>query len=168
MKTDLFQSCGHCCVFQICWHIKCSTFTASSFRIWNSSTGIPSPPLALFAVMLSKARLTSRSASFSLWSTVWRKSIYQVQHEWHLCHLQSQLLCAPMGGFFVNVSSLLWDQCPGVWGWVIFSCMFVWVRNAHLLLQQVFHFAPPPPRQGTRGPFSQHPRPRLVLSLFLF
>ena len=28
---------------------------ASSFRIWNSSTGIPSPPLALFVVMLSKA-----------------------------------------------------------------------------------------------------------------
>ena len=26
----------------------------SSFRIWNSSTGIPSPPLALFVVMLSK------------------------------------------------------------------------------------------------------------------
>ena len=25
-------------VFQICWHIECSTFTASSFRIWNSST----------------------------------------------------------------------------------------------------------------------------------
>ena len=45
---DLFQSCGHCWVFQICWHIECSTFTASSFRIWNSSAGIPSPPLALF------------------------------------------------------------------------------------------------------------------------
>ena len=29
MKTDLFQSCGYCCVFQICWHIECSTFTAS-------------------------------------------------------------------------------------------------------------------------------------------
>ena len=27
--------------------MECSTFTASSFRIWNSSTGIPSPPLAL-------------------------------------------------------------------------------------------------------------------------
>ena len=38
MKTDLFQSCGHCWVFHICWHIECSTFTASSFRIWNSST----------------------------------------------------------------------------------------------------------------------------------
>jgi len=30
MKTDLFQSCGHCWVFQICWHIECNTFTASS------------------------------------------------------------------------------------------------------------------------------------------
>jgi len=54
MKTDLFLSCGHCWVFQICWHIEYSTFKASSFRIWNSSTGIPSPPLALFIVMLSK------------------------------------------------------------------------------------------------------------------
>ena len=61
MKTDLFQSCGHCWVFQICWHIECSTFTASSFRIWNSSSGIPSPPLTLFIVMLSKAHLTSYS-----------------------------------------------------------------------------------------------------------
>ena len=41
MKTDLFQSCGHCWVFQICWHIECNTFTAASFRILNSSAGIP-------------------------------------------------------------------------------------------------------------------------------
>ena len=68
METDLFQSCGHCWVFQICWHIECSTFTASSFRIWNSSTGILSPPLALFIVMLSKAHLTSHSSmSGSRW-----------------------------------------------------------------------------------------------------
>ena len=45
MKTDLFQSSGHGWVFQICWHIECSTFTASSFWIWNSSTGTPSPAL---------------------------------------------------------------------------------------------------------------------------
>ena len=61
MKTDSFQSHGHCWVFQIYWPTKCSTFTASSFGIWNSSTGIPSPPLALFVVMLSKAPLTSHS-----------------------------------------------------------------------------------------------------------
>ena len=34
------QSCGHCWVFQICWHIEYSIFTASSFRIWNSPTGM--------------------------------------------------------------------------------------------------------------------------------
>ena len=54
-----FPVLRHCWVFQICWHIECSTFTGSSFRIWNSSTGIPSPPLALFIVMLPKAHLTS-------------------------------------------------------------------------------------------------------------
>ena len=61
MKTDLFQSCGYCWIFQICWHTECSTLTASSFRIWNSSTGIPSPPLALFLEMLPKPPLTSCS-----------------------------------------------------------------------------------------------------------
>ena len=61
MKTDLFQSCGHCWVFQICWHIEYSTFTVLSFRIWNSSAVIPSPPLASFVEMLPKAHLTSYS-----------------------------------------------------------------------------------------------------------
>ena len=37
MKTDFFQSCGHCWVFQICWYTEGSTFTASSFKILNSS-----------------------------------------------------------------------------------------------------------------------------------
>ena len=84
MKTDLFQSCGHCWVFQICWHIEHSTFTASSFRIWNSSTSIPSPPLALFVVMLPKTHLTSHSRmSGSRWvitplwlSGSWRSLLY--------------------------------------------------------------------------------------------
>ena len=93
MKTDLFQSCGHCWVFQICWHIECSTFTASSFRIGNSSTGIPSPPLALFVVMLSKAHLTSHSRmSGSRWvitpswlSGSWRSFLYSSSV--YSCHL---------------------------------------------------------------------------------
>ena len=61
MKTDLFQSCIHFWVFQMCWHTECSTFTASSFRIWSSSIAVPSPPLALFVVMLPKAYLISHS-----------------------------------------------------------------------------------------------------------
>ena len=60
MKTDLFQSWGHGC-FQNCFHIECSTLTASSFRIWNSLDGILSPPLALSIVMFPKAHLTSHS-----------------------------------------------------------------------------------------------------------
>ena len=59
MKTDLFQSCGHCWVFQVCWHSECSTFTALYFRIWNSSIGIPSTPLTLFIVMLPAAAAKS-------------------------------------------------------------------------------------------------------------
>ena len=70
-KADLFQSCGHCWVFQICWHVECSTLTASSFRILTSSAGSLSPPLALFLVMLHKAHLTSYSKmSASRWVTI--------------------------------------------------------------------------------------------------
>ena len=50
-------------LFQICWHIECSTFTASSFRIWNSSTGIPSPPLAFFIVPMEKKCKKAKSLS---------------------------------------------------------------------------------------------------------
>ena len=93
MKTDLFQSHGHCWVFQICWHIECSTFTASSFRIWNSSTGIPSPLLVLFVVMLPKAHWTLYSKiSGSRWvitpswlSVLWRSFLYSSSV--YSCHL---------------------------------------------------------------------------------
>ena len=72
MKMELFRSCGHCWVFQICWHIECSTFIASPFRIRNSSARIlPSPPPALSIVMLTKAHLTSHSRmSDSRWVTM--------------------------------------------------------------------------------------------------
>ena len=56
-------------VFQISWHIECSTLTASSFRVWNSSAGFPSPPLASFIAMLPKAHLTLHSRmSDSRWT----------------------------------------------------------------------------------------------------
>ena len=61
MKSDFFPSWGHFWVLQICWHIECSTVIASTFMIWNSSTGIPSSPLVLFVVTLPKAHLTSHS-----------------------------------------------------------------------------------------------------------
>ena len=47
--------------FQICWNIEYSTLTASSFRIWNSVSGIPTLLLVLFIVMLPKSHLTLHS-----------------------------------------------------------------------------------------------------------
>ena len=92
-ENSSFESYGHHWVFQILWHIECSTLTASSFRIWNSSAGIPSPPLALFVVMLSKAHLTSHSRmSGSRWvitppllSGSWRSFLYSSSV--YSCHL---------------------------------------------------------------------------------
>ena len=63
------------------------------FRIWNSSAGIPSPPLALFIVMPSKAHLTSHSRmSGSGWvitpswsSGSWRALLYTSSV--YSCHL---------------------------------------------------------------------------------
>ena len=45
MKTDLLQFCGHCWVFQICWHIEWSTLVPWCLQIpslpwvlWSKST----------------------------------------------------------------------------------------------------------------------------------
>ena len=59
-------------------------FHSITFRIWNSSTGIPTPPLALFIVMLPKTHLTSHSRmSGSRWVIIplwlsgsWRSFLY--------------------------------------------------------------------------------------------
>ena len=73
--------------------LRCSTFTASSFRIWNSSTGILSPPLALFLVMLSKAHLTSHSRSLALdeWSQccsyLGHEDLFLYSSSVYSCHL---------------------------------------------------------------------------------
>ena len=96
-KRTFFQSCGHCWVFQTCWHIECSTFTASSSRIWNSSTGIPSPPLALLVVVLPKAHLTSHSRmSGSRWVIIpswlswsWISFRYSSVYSYHLFLISS-------------------------------------------------------------------------------
>ena len=72
-------------------------FEASSFRIWNSSAGIPSPPLALFVVMLPKANLTSHSRmSETRWVTTssWlsgslRPFLYRSVYSYHLLLISS-------------------------------------------------------------------------------
>ena len=111
MKTNLFQFCGHCRVFQICWYIGCSTLTASSFRISYSSAEIPSPPLTLFMVMLPKDHLTSqfrmpgsRWVITQLWLAEWLRSFLHSS-----CHLflisSASVRSIPFLSFIVPVSA---------------------------------------------------------------
>ena len=94
MGIDLFQSCGHCWIFHIFWHIECSTWIVSSFRILNSSAGIPLPLLALLTAVLPKAHLPSHSGMFGLgWVTT----------PWWLC----ESLCS----FFVQVFLCILSIC---------------------------------------------------------
>ena len=133
---------GHCWVFQICWHIECSTFTASSFRIWNSSAGIPLSLLALFLVMLPKAHLTlhsrmsgSRSMITASWlfgslrSFLYSPSVYS-------CHLFlissasascSSTICKESSPF---PTDLYWHLCQT-------SCDHVWGLLPDLLFCQL-------------------------------
>ena len=55
VKTDIFQSSGQCCIFQICRHIECSTLMASSFMVFSSIIEIPSHPPTLLIAVLPKA-----------------------------------------------------------------------------------------------------------------
>ena len=139
MKTDLFQSCGYCLVSHSYWHIECSTFTASSFNIWNSSTGIPSLPLALFIVMLPKVHVTSHSKMFgSSWviTPSWlsgslKPFLYSSLYSGHLfclmveckCHLSvvgrgpqhvSPSLWKLMISLYVITRSFSWQDPPGL------------------------------------------------------
>ena len=92
MKTDLSSPVATA-EFSKFAGILSGPFIASSFRIWNSSTGIPSHLLALFVVMLSKAHLTSHSRiSGSRWVITpswlfgsWRSFLYSSPV--YFCHL---------------------------------------------------------------------------------
>ena len=72
MRIDLFQSCGHYWVLQICWHNECKTLIMeASFRDLNNFTGISWHPLVVNkSTVLLKAHLTSHSSNGSGWLIV--------------------------------------------------------------------------------------------------
>ena len=97
--------------------LKESPFTASSFRIWNSSAEIPSPPPPLFIVMLLKAHLISharmshsRSVITLLWLSVsWRSFLYSSSMCSYYVFLMSSasVRSIPFLSFIVPI--LAWD-----------------------------------------------------------
>ena len=133
-------------------NIECSTLIASSLRIWNSSAGIPSPPLALFVVMLPKVHLTSHSRmSGSRWVVTpsWlsgslRPFLYSASM--YSCHLflsssasfkslSSVLYCAHLCmKCFLGISNFL-EEISGLSYSIIFLYFFVWsLRKVFLSL----------------------------------
>ena len=142
---------GHCWVFQIFWHIECSTFTESSFRIWNNSTGIPSPPLALVVVMLQKAHLTSHSRMSGcrwvitpLWlSRLWRSFLYSSVYSCHLFLISSASVrsipflsfIVPIFAWNVPLVSLIFLKRFLVFPILLFSSI-----SLHWSLRKVFFF----------------------------
>ena len=98
--------------------------------IWNSSTGIPSPPLALFVVMLSKAHLTSHSRmSGSRWviTPSWLSWSWRFFFKFYLFYLWSffvQFFCVFLppwtlcGHGHCSLNSVTWQlcQCSGILG----------------------------------------------------
>ena len=149
MKIDLLQAYGHYWVFQIlefCWHIECSTFTASSFRIWNSSAGIPSPSLALFLVMLPKAHLTLHPRmSGSRWMTTpswlsWSLRSFLYSSYVYSCHAKSlqscPTLCNPLD------SSPPDSSVHGILQARIFEQIAIFSSRGSFLVAQIVFFPP--------------------------
>ena len=135
MKTDLFQSCGHCWVFQICWHIECSTFITSSFRIWNSLAGIPSPPLALFVVVLLEGPL-----NFTL-QDVWM--VWVITPSWLSGSLRSFLNSSSVYSYHlflissVSVSSILFlSFIVPIFAWNVPLVSLI-LEEDHILIEMV-------------------------------
>ena len=136
-------------------NVECSPFTASSFRIWNSSTGTPSPTLALFVVMLSKAHLTSNSRlSGSSWvitplwlSRSWRFFLYSSSvYSCHLFSISSASLRSipflsfiePIFAWKFHFVSLIFLKRSLVFPILLFSsiCLHWLLRKSSLRLQQ--------------------------------
>ena len=106
-------------VFQICWHIECNTLIASSFRVLNSSTGIPLHPKTLFTAvgLVPKAHLTSPSRmSGSGWLTTPSKLTSSLGSFWYSSSVYSFHL------FLISSSS---TQSLTVY---VLYCAHLWVK----------------------------------------
>ena len=114
MKIDISQSCGHCWVFQSCWHAECSTFSKS----------VQSPSsVQLFVTPWNAAYQASLfiSKSQSLLKLMVIKSVMPSNHL-ILCHpllLLASIL--PRIRVFYNESVLL-IRCPKYWRFSISPC----------------------------------------------
>jgi len=152
MKTDPLQSCSHCWVFQICWPIKCSTLTSSSFRIWNSSTVISSPPLALFVVMFIRPTWLHTPGClavgvYHIIVIIWVVKIFLHSSSVYFCHLFlissasvrsiPFLSCIePIFAWNISLVSLFFEEISSLYRSIVFLYFFA------LITEEGFLFSP--------------------------
>ena len=126
IKTDLFQSCSYCWVFQICDTLSTALSQHHILRVWNSSMEIPSPPLALFVVMLAKTHLTSHSRmSGSRWVITPSglsgslRSFFWYSYSMYPCHrfLMSSANAGPIPFLSFIVLIFAWNAPKSDWSY---------------------------------------------------
>ena len=122
MKTNLFQSCGQCWVFQICWHIECSTLVAPSCRIWNQFTSVQLCPALC---ILMDCSMPGFPVHHQIWSLPKLKSTELVMPSNHL------ILCPPLlflPSIFPSIrvftnESILHIRWPKYWSFSFSICL---------------------------------------------
>ena len=92
MKTDLFQSCGHCWVFQICWHIECSTLWITTnygkfLKRWEYQTTWPASWEICLQVRKQQLELDMEQQTGSKSRKEYVKAVYC--HPAYLTYMQS-------------------------------------------------------------------------------
>ena len=109
-KTDLFQSCSRCCFPNLLTYWV-QPFQSIIFQDLKNSTQTPSPPLALFLVMLPKAHLTSHSQmSGSMWviTPLWLSGPWR--------YLLCTVLCIfASSSWYLLILLGLYNFCPLLW-----------------------------------------------------
>ena len=159
MKTEIFQSCGLCWVFQICWHIQCSTLKQQ--HLLGFETDQLQFQLALFVVMLSKAHLPSHSRmSGSRWADhttvvigvinifLWSSSVYFchlffISSASHRFLLFLSLLCLSLHEMLKTDLSNFCDEISSLSHCIIFFCLYTvhlrWSSVLSLLFSRTLH-----------------------------
>ena len=86
MKTDFFQSCGHCWFFQVCWHTKMQYLGAISKMTRMISVHFQGKPFNITAIQVydptsnaeeakgRKLRNTWNNRQFWPWNTKWSRA----------------------------------------------------------------------------------------------
>ena len=131
VRINLFPTCGHCWLFQIYWHNECGTLEASSFRILNSSAGMPSPPWALLAAVLPKAYLNSHSRmSGSEWviTPLWLSRSRCILYNYSLYYLHLFLISSASIRFLSFLSFIV-----PIFGWDVLLTFPVFLKRSLVL-----------------------------------